>query len=236
MYEEFFTIGDVSKSTNIPISTLRYYDKVGLLSPALKNDETSYRYYSPKQIFVLKVINHMRNLGFSIDYIKSHFKNMNYTHTLELFQKVLSETQLEIEKLKSIEKELIESHDKFKESFQLEQKIGNPFIESSLNIKGIIYGESTHNSKELSKVLKLINSFEGKNNLHPELRGFKTSFKSWEKNRYSKDYLFAHMKEENINISIIIPEGKYACVYGKGVFEEHEIVENLLKWITANNY
>ncbi|MGL5702739.1 MAG: MerR family DNA-binding transcriptional regulator, partial [Cetobacterium sp.] len=42
MFDEFLTIGEVSKSTSIPISTLRYYDKVGLLSPAFKNEETNY--------------------------------------------------------------------------------------------------------------------------------------------------------------------------------------------------
>ncbi|MGL5983435.1 MAG: MerR family transcriptional regulator [Cetobacterium sp.] len=236
MYDEFFTIGDVSKSTNIPISTLRYYDKVGLLSPTFKNDETNYRYYSPKQIFVLKVINHMRSLGFSIEYIKSHFENMDYKHTLDLFQKVLSETKSEIERLKAVEKEIVESHEKFKLNFELEQKIGVPFIEDTPHIKGIIYGESTQNFKELNKVLKTIDSFESQNNLHAQLRGFKVSFNNWKKNRYSKDYLIANMKEENANISTIITEGKYACIYGKGVFEEEEIVENLLKWITANNY
>lgn len=66
MFDEFFTIREVSKYTNIPISTLRYYDKVGLLSPAFKNDDTNYRYYTPMQIITLKVINHMRHLGFSI--------------------------------------------------------------------------------------------------------------------------------------------------------------------------
>ncbi|MGL5902599.1 MAG: MerR family transcriptional regulator, partial [Cetobacterium sp.] len=236
MYDEFFTIGDVSKSTNIPISTLRYYDKIGLISPVFKNDETNYRYYSPKQIFVLKIINHMRNMGFSIEYIKSHFENIDYNHTLDLFQKVLSKKKSEIEKLKCIEKELIESHEKFKQNFELEQKIGIPFIENTTEVKGIIYGEFTQNFKELNKVLKTIDSFESQNNLHAQLRGFKVSFDNWGKNRYSKDYLIANMKEENANISIILPEGKYACVYGKGVFEEHEVVQNLLQWITENNY
>ncbi|MGL5702320.1 MAG: MerR family transcriptional regulator, partial [Cetobacterium sp.] len=78
MFDEFLTIGEVSKSTSIPISTLRYYDKVGLLSPAFKNEETNYRYYTPKQIFVLKII--------------SHFENMSYNHTLELFENVIAET------------------------------------------------------------------------------------------------------------------------------------------------
>ncbi|MCQ8213576.1 MerR family transcriptional regulator [Cetobacterium somerae] len=236
MFDEFFTIGEVSKSTNIPISTLRYYDKVGLLSPAFKNDDTNYRYYTPMQIITLKVISHMRHLGFSIEYIKSHFENMDYEHTLQLFEKVLLETKLEIKKLKNTEKELVESWNKFKENFQLEKKVGIPFIDETADIKGIIYNGPVHSLGELSKTLKNIDNFEISNNLTPVLRGFKVSFNNWKKNRFTKDCLIASMKENHTNKSIVIPKGKYACVYGKGTFEEQNIIENLLNWIKENGY
>lgn len=235
MFDEFLTIGEVSKSTSIPISTLRYYDKVGLLSPAFKNEETNYRYYTPKQIFVLKIINHMRNMGFSIEYIKSHFENMSYNHTLELFENVIAETKLEIKRLKSVEKELLESRAKFMDSFQLEKRVGTPFIDDTPEIRGVIYNDPIHSFKDLSKSLKTIDNFEAANNLHATLRGFKVSFKHWEKNTYIKDQLIANMREEAANLSVIIPAGKYACVYGKGVFEEQEVVKNLLDWIKENN-
>ena len=57
-----------------------------------------------------------------------------------------------------------------------------------------------------------------------------------EKNRFTKDCLIASMKENHTNKSIVIPKGKYACVYGKGAFEEQNIVENLLNWIKENEY
>ncbi|MGL4652710.1 MerR family transcriptional regulator [Cetobacterium sp.] len=236
MFDEFLAIGEVSKSTNIPISTLRYYDKVGLLSPAFKNEETNYRYYTSKQLIMLKIISHMRNLGFSIEYIKSHFDNMSYQHTLELFEKVLLDTKAEIKRLKSVEKELIETCKRFKANFELEDKVGTPFIEKTEDIKGVIFNESTQSLSELNKVLKNIDNFEKANNLHPTLRGFKVSFKSFKKNRFSKDHLIATMNEEAVNLSVVIPAGKYACLYGKGFFEEQDIVENLLAWIKDNGY
>ncbi|WP_432205083.1 MerR family transcriptional regulator [Cetobacterium somerae] len=236
MFNEFFTIGEVSKTTNIPISTLRYYDKVGLLSPAFKNDDTNYRYYTNVQIITLKIISHMRHLGFSIENIKSHFENMDYEHTSELFEKVLLETKLEIEKLKKTEKDLLESYNNFKENFELEKNLKAPFIDEIEDIKGIIYEESISNLSELSKVFKKIDKFESKKKLHPSLKGFKLSFKSWQKNRFMKDCFLASMKEEKANTKIIIPKGKYACVYGKGVFEEQDSVEELLNWIKNNGY
>ncbi|MGL5123112.1 MAG: MerR family transcriptional regulator [Fusobacteriaceae bacterium] len=235
MFNEFITIGEIASFTNIPISTLRYYDKIGVLSPAYKNNDTKYRYYTSKQIIILKIINHMRNMGFSIQYIKSHFDNMDYSHTLALFEKVLFETKLEIKKLKLAEKELIESCNKFKESFEIENKIGIPFIQEIEEIKGVIFDQSVNSFIELRKSLDSVNSFEKANNFHHILRGFKMSFDGWNKNKFQKEALIVKMKETEANVSIIIPKGKYVSVYGKGIFEEENIVQNLLTWIKNNN-
>lgn len=40
-----YSIGELSKNTNISIRTLRYYDEIGLLKPA-KVADSGYRYYS----------------------------------------------------------------------------------------------------------------------------------------------------------------------------------------------
>lgn len=44
--EPYFRIGEISAMFNIPLQTLRYYDKIGLFSPVHINRETGYRYYS----------------------------------------------------------------------------------------------------------------------------------------------------------------------------------------------
>lgn len=41
----YFTIGEISKFSNISIKILRYYDKIGLLKQAYINKENKYRYY-----------------------------------------------------------------------------------------------------------------------------------------------------------------------------------------------
>ena len=47
--ETYFSVGEISKLTNVPIQTLRYYDKMGLLKPAYINEQNNYRYYSVNQ-------------------------------------------------------------------------------------------------------------------------------------------------------------------------------------------
>ncbi|TLG73891.1 MerR family transcriptional regulator [Culicoidibacter larvae] len=53
---------------NIPAHTLRYYDRIKLLSPGYY--ERSYRTYSQKEILLLRYIIVLRHIGCSIDEIQ----------------------------------------------------------------------------------------------------------------------------------------------------------------------
>ena len=48
--EGYLTIGEISKLTGVPISTLRYYDSEGIILPLYKDKKNNYRYYSEIQI------------------------------------------------------------------------------------------------------------------------------------------------------------------------------------------
>lgn len=50
-----YSIGQLSKNTNISIRTLRDYGEIGLLKPA-KVAESGYRYYSNEEIKMLQHI------------------------------------------------------------------------------------------------------------------------------------------------------------------------------------
>ena len=53
--KNFYSIGEVAKILNISTSKLRYYDKNDIISPEIRK-ENGYRYYSEKQIVLLKKI------------------------------------------------------------------------------------------------------------------------------------------------------------------------------------
>ncbi|MFD0589552.1 MerR family transcriptional regulator [Paenibacillus sp. GCM10027627] len=64
-----YTIGQMSKKTNISIRTLRYYDERGLLKPA-KISDSGYRYYSNEEVGLLRHITALKELGFTLSSIK----------------------------------------------------------------------------------------------------------------------------------------------------------------------
>ena len=47
-----FSIREVSEICNIPSKTLRYYDEIGLVVPAFRDESNRYRYYGKDQIRV----------------------------------------------------------------------------------------------------------------------------------------------------------------------------------------
>lgn len=55
--------------------TLRYYDQVGLLSPAYVDDENSYRYYERNQLYDYIKIKNLQLADFSITEIKGLLKS-----------------------------------------------------------------------------------------------------------------------------------------------------------------
>lgn len=60
-----FKIGEFSKLTQVSIRMLRYYDEMGLLTPAQVDKFTGYRLYSTEQIRILHRIIFLRDIDFN---------------------------------------------------------------------------------------------------------------------------------------------------------------------------
>lgn len=61
--KNYYSIGKVSALCNVPIKTLRYYDKIGLLVPEYRKSGSNYRYYTQDQILTLFIIRKLKHLG-----------------------------------------------------------------------------------------------------------------------------------------------------------------------------
>ena len=62
-------IGEASRRSGCHIETIRYYERVGVLSPTARS-ESGYRRYTRHHIQQLRFIHHARELGFSLDDIR----------------------------------------------------------------------------------------------------------------------------------------------------------------------
>ncbi len=68
-----YSIKEISEMFQIPISTIRYYDKEGLF-PFMKRKESGYRIFTEDEISSLRVIECFKATGMSIKEIKHYFQ------------------------------------------------------------------------------------------------------------------------------------------------------------------
>lgn len=120
--KNYLSVGEISKISNISTRTLRHYDNIGLLKPEKINDETGYRYYSKHQIFVISMIQDLKQMGFSLAEIKEAIKRDDLQKLTELYLAKDKEVIAEMNKLKSF-------HEKIKGRLQLFEKL--KFLESN---------------------------------------------------------------------------------------------------------
>jgi len=67
---ETYSIGQLAKASHIPASTLRYYEKEGLLSPLGRSDG-NYRVYGNESLKQLRFIKAAQSAGFTLNDINT---------------------------------------------------------------------------------------------------------------------------------------------------------------------
>jgi Cu(I)-responsive transcriptional regulator len=64
-----FSIGELAKATNTKVETVRYYERIGLLSEPART-AGNYRAYASEHMERLSFIRRARSLGFSLDQVR----------------------------------------------------------------------------------------------------------------------------------------------------------------------
>jgi len=74
-------IGEISNKTNLPASTLRYYEKKGLLK--VDRDKNGRRYYKESDIEWIKFIRRLKETGMLIKDIQ-HYSELRYVGSITM--------------------------------------------------------------------------------------------------------------------------------------------------------
>ncbi|MGF0065826.1 MerR family transcriptional regulator [Lachnospiraceae bacterium SGI.085] len=98
-----YTVGEISKLLGIPSSTLRYYDKEGLL-PFVERSSGGIRMFQEKDFEWLKIIECMKKTGMPIKDIKNYIEltlqgDDTIPERLAFFQKQRRQLQIQLESL-----------------------------------------------------------------------------------------------------------------------------------------
>ena len=102
----FYTIGEMAKIVNVPPSTLRYYDKEGLL-PFVERTEGGIRMFKESDYEGLCIINCLKNSGMPLKDIKNFMQmvsqgDASIESRLELIEKQRTRVLQDLEKIQQL--------------------------------------------------------------------------------------------------------------------------------------
>ena len=110
MERDLKSIGALSKATNVKVTTIRYYESIGLLAEP-ERTESGRRVYGAETFERLRFIRHARDLGFEIDAIRELIQlqsgeEKDCSHVDGIARRHLKGVRNRIEQLRSLESEL----------------------------------------------------------------------------------------------------------------------------------
>lgn len=108
MQENYLTIGEVAKLSNLSIQTLRYYDQIDLFKPSYTDTQTNYRFYKDAQLYHLDLIKSLKHLGSSLEQIKE-VQQQSPEHLLVYLEKQEQIIEDRLQKLKEVHQTLLKT-------------------------------------------------------------------------------------------------------------------------------
>ncbi|GBF42351.1 SoxR-like transcriptional regulator [Leptospira ellinghausenii] len=99
-------IGELSKSSGVSSKLIRHYESIGLIPETRRNDN-GYRLYTDDDVHYVRFIKRSRDLGFSLDDIKSLLglwknKSRSSKQVKQLAEKHLEDLNLKLKKMKDM--------------------------------------------------------------------------------------------------------------------------------------
>lgn len=98
---QYFTTGEFAKLWGVKKQTLFHYDEIGIFKPAIKKPN-GYRYYSYQQFEVFGVISVLKEMGMSLQEIKTYLDSRSPEQLIHLFSQKIDQIDREIEHLKTL--------------------------------------------------------------------------------------------------------------------------------------
>ena len=70
--ESLFQIGEITKIMGVTRKTLLVFEEMGLLTPAVKDEESGYRYYSADNMTQIRAIRSLQSLGLTLKEVEQY--------------------------------------------------------------------------------------------------------------------------------------------------------------------
>jgi DNA-binding transcriptional MerR regulator len=245
MKNGLLSIGKMAEMNHVTISTLRLYDRLGLLKPRHTDPQTGYRYYDIHQNARLDMIAYMKELGMSLHEIGAVLKKEDIT----LIEQILSQKN---EQLHEQMRGLRARHDAVEcainsiERYRKSPVTGTALLEyiDQRQIYGIPCNENFYESDMRSYEQSLLSLREallhaGIPQIHSYHVGTSIAKENYVRGRFiaEKIFIFAgdHTKEIVKDLTTV-ESGMYACIYLDRYDDEIPYAQMLLEYCQDHQY
>ena len=115
-----FTISQLAKAAEIPTTTVRYYERIGLVEPEDRS-HGNYRLYGDESLRKVKFIKAAQSIGFTLDDVKALLATPDSTadscrEVQSLIEERLAEVDQRLKDLRHVQRVLKSSLEKCKET------------------------------------------------------------------------------------------------------------------------
>ncbi|MDR0325989.1 MAG: MerR family transcriptional regulator [Oscillospiraceae bacterium] len=100
MMKDYLSVNEFSKLSGIEKTTLRYWDEIGLFSPAKRDPENNYRYYAPEQIIAVNFITVLSELHIPLKTIGAMESGRTPESIIRLIEQQAKQLDMEMSKLR----------------------------------------------------------------------------------------------------------------------------------------
>ena len=98
--KDYYSVTEFAKISGVEATTLRYWDSIGIFSPALRDPENNYRFYSLAQITALNFVATMSDIGVPLKTIAELRRQRDPGSFLRLLEKKDRELDIELHNLR----------------------------------------------------------------------------------------------------------------------------------------
>ncbi len=143
-----YKIGELSKLSNIPVKTLRFYDSEGILPPDKIDDFTGYRYYNASKLYDCYRILTLKELGFSLSEIKEVF-----ALNKDEYSKLIAKKTKELENLKAETEKRINTLQLLNSALKENESMFDILIRKSDRLNLAYYREIINSKSQYNEIL-----------------------------------------------------------------------------------
>lgn len=233
----YFTTGEFAKLVGVTKHTLFHYDKIGIFSPEIKEDN-DYRYYSVFQIEVFYVISALKELDMSLKDIKTYLDKRSPREFISLLEKENKIIDEKINMLIKMKKVIEGKLDITKGVFDIDtDKISIERCEEELLVLTECFNVT--NEKSLAKSIANHVNYCDKNEIYsPHSMGEMIALDNIVKGKYSEyDYFYTRVYEGNEKIDLYKKiSGLYLIAYhNKGFNTIDKCYQRIMNFVKDNN-